>query len=332
MERNKISIGGVLVSRDKALLAPMAGVADLAFRKICKDHSAGMTCSEMVSAKALALGSRKSENILEKHPAESPFAVQIFGSDPGTMAEGAEIAVSISGADILDINMGCPTPKIVSNGDGSALMKNPDLASTIIRAAVGRVKVPVTVKFRLGWDKSSVNAVEFARMAEASGASAICVHGRTREQQYSGKADWNEIAKVKNAVKIPVTANGDIFSPSDALEILKITGADLIMAGRGALGNPWLFDRIYAALASKPEPGIITLEERLKTAEEQIRLTSLYKGERIALLEARKHFMWYLKGVKGAKIFFEAINRLETLDGMEELKNEIIQWGCGVTE
>ncbi len=327
-----IKIGNVEIERDKALLAPMAGVSDLAFRKICKDHKAGLTCSEMVSAKALTLKSGKTAALLERHPSETPFAVQIFGSDPDVMAEGGALAAGLSGADLLDINMGCPTPKIVSNGDGSALLRDLRLSSRIIESVQKRVSVPVTVKIRLGWDRRSINAVEFAKMAEASGASAVCVHGRTREQMYAGKADRAQIARVKEAVSVPVIANGDVFSAVDARTMLKETGADLVMVGRGSLGNPWIFESIHAILRSAPEPGEVSFPERLCTAAAQCTLAAVHKGERSALLEARKHLMWYLKGIRGAKRFFGDISRLETLEQLALLTERLKEWGGGMTE
>ena len=245
--------------------------------------------------------------------------MQIFGSDPAVMAEGAALAAELSGADILDINMGCPTPKIVANGDGSALMKDPQRASRIISAVVKSVNVPVTVKIRIGWDKDTINVLEFSKMAEASGAAAVCVHGRTKEQMYSGKADWGRIASVKEALSVPVIANGDVFTAADALNIRNETGADLIMVGRGCLGNPWLFEKIHSALLGKPARLEISLSERLATAASQIELAAAHKGERIALLEARKHMMWYLHGVPGVKRFYDTISKLETLGQMNTL-------------
>ncbi|MFQ9127987.1 MAG: tRNA dihydrouridine synthase DusB [Butyricicoccaceae bacterium] len=242
MQIGTVKIDGRLV------LAPMAGVTDLAFRRICREHGAALTVTEMVSTKALCYQDRKTPRLLELAPDEHPAAAQIFGHEPETMAEGARIALEKSGCDIIDINMGCPAPKIAGNGDGSALMRSLPLASRVIEAVVKAVNVPVTVKFRKGWDEGSVNCVEFARMAEQSGAAAIAVHGRTRAQQYSGRADWDAIRAVKQAVSIPVIANGDVAVPEDAVRILEYTGADGAMIGRGALGDPWIFERANVLL------------------------------------------------------------------------------------
>ena len=323
MVNDRLKIGNVEIEQNKAFLAPMAGVCDLAFRKICKEFSAGLTYSEMVSAKALTLNNNKTKTLLQKHSSETPFAVQIFGSDPAVMAEGGALAVELSGADILDINMGCPTPKIVANGDGSALTKDPLRAMQIICAVVKNVHVPVTVKIRLGWDKDTINVLDFSKILEASGAAAVCVHGRTRAQMYSGKADWAEITRVKEALRVPVIANGDVFTAADALNIRNQTGADFLMVGRGCLGNPWLFEKIHAALSGIPMRGEISISERLNTAVAQILLAAQQKGERIALLEARKHLMWYLHGITHAKQFYDNISKLETLDQMNSLVGAI---------
>ncbi|MCX7614154.1 MAG: tRNA dihydrouridine synthase DusB [Clostridiales bacterium] len=314
-----MKIGNVALEKNKAFLAPMAGVTDLAFRKTCKDFLAGLTYSEMVSAKALTLNSKKTKSLLEKHESETTFAVQIFGNDPDIMAEGAVIAADLSGADIIDINMGCPTPKIVSNGDGSALMKDPKRAAEIVSAVCNKITIPVTVKMRLGWDKDTINVIEFSKRMQDAGAAMVCVHGRTREQMYSGKADWSLIARVKEALSIPVIANGDVFTEVDALNILDRTGADFVMVGRGCLGNPWLFEKIHCALNGLHLNSEPSVSDRLDTAAVQIELAQKQKGERIALLEARKHFMWYLHGIPGAKQFYEQISKLETLNQMYSL-------------
>lgn len=308
-------------------LAPMAGVTDLAFRTVCRELGASYTYTEMVSAKALMYQDKKSRALLKLGEGERPAAAQIFGSEPSVMAEGAAKAIDISGADVLDINMGCPTGKIVRNGEGSALMQEPELAMRIIESVVSAVTVPVTVKIRKGWDKGSINAVEFAKMAEAAGACAIAVHGRTRSQLYSGIADWDIIAEVKRAVNIPVIANGDVFTPEDAVKILKRTGADLVMIGRGSLGNPWLFSGAEAAVRGVEIPAVPPLARRCDTAVRQFELAKEDRGEKIACLEARKHYSWYLHGVPYSGYFKEQISKIETMDDIyritEGIKREL---------
>ena len=308
-----MQIGNVTIN-GKLALAPMAGVTDLAFRHICREHGAALTVTEMVSAKALCYKDKKTPRLLELGADEHPAAAQIFGHEPDTMAEGAKLALEKSGCDIIDINMGCPAPKIVNNGDGSALMKDPELASKVISAVVNAVDVPVTVKFRKGWDEKSVNCVEFAKMAEQSGAAAITLHGRTRSQQYSGTADWDVIREVKQAVCIPVFANGDVAEPEDAVRILQHTKADMAMIGRGCFGNPWLFQQAKAALEGKPIPPLPPLAERCDTAVRQFELAAASKGERVAVLEARRHYCWYLKGVSHSGYYKEQIVQMNTLE------------------
>jgi len=322
-----IKIGNITID-SKLALAPMAGVTDIAFRTICREHGAGLTFTEMVSAKALVYQDSKTKSLLQLGDKEHPSAIQIFGSDASCMAEAAAKALEISGADFIDINMGCPVGKVVKSGDGCALMKTPDLAMKIIEAVVNAVNKPVTIKIRKGWDKGSVNAVTFARMAEEAGISAITVHGRTRTQMYSGKADWDIIREVKKAVNVPVIANGDIFKPEDAVKILKYTGADIAMIARGAMGDPWLFEQA-SALFKKEEtqeihtPVIPTVGERAQTALRQFEMAAKYKGEKIACLEARKHYSWYLRGVPYSGYFKEKISKAATMDDLREITEGI---------
>ena len=309
-----MKIGNITINSALAL-APMAGVTDLAFRTICRELGAGYTITEMVSAKALCYQDKKSVPLLQLGEGEHPAAVQIFGSDPACMEQAAGMAAERSGADIIDINMGCPVPKVANSGDGSGLMKNPELAvkvaEAVIRGAGGR---PVTVKFRLGWDKGSINCVEFAKAMEEAGVAAVAVHGRTRTQMYSGTANWDYIRAVKETVSIPVIANGDVFEPKDAVRILKYTGADMAMIGRGCFGNPWLFQRAQAALAEEEIPPLPPLAQRCDTAVRQFELSAAQKGEHIACLEARKHYAWYLKGVPHAGYYKEQISHVSTLE------------------
>jgi putative TIM-barrel protein, nifR3 family len=308
-----VSIGGIEI-KGRLTLAPMAGVSDFAFRTICTELGAAMTTTEMVSAKALVYRDEKTKGLLYNPDILHPSAAQIFGHEPEIMAEAAPMALEYSGADILDINMGCPVGKIVRSGDGSALMKDPELAARIVEAVVKAVPVPVTVKFRKGFDGGCVNAAEFARLMEQAGTSAVAVHGRTRTQMYSGRADWDVIRDVKKAVSIPVIANGDVFSAGDAEHILRYTGCDLAMVGRGSFGDPWIFEQSNALLEGLPVPERPPLAERIELA---VRHTELYAekfGERLACLEARHQIPWYLKGVAHAGYYKQQLVRVETLD------------------
>ena len=307
----------------RLVLAPMAGVTDAAFRHICRELGAAMTTTEMVSAKALTYGDKKTKDLLYCIPEDRPVAVQIFGHEPEVMAEAAARAAALSGADIVDINMGCPVGKIVKSGDGSALMKTPELAGEIITAVKNAVSVPVTVKFRKGFDGGCVNAVAFAQMAEEAGAAAVAVHGRTRVQMYSGRADWDVIRDVKAAVGIPVIANGDIFSAEDAVHILKYTGADLAMIGRGIFGNPWLFMQANAAAEWREIPPLPPLAERMDTAVRQIELLASQRGERAACLEARHQMAWYLHGVAHSSYYRQQLVHVDTLEDIRRITAQI---------
>ncbi|MGM9591327.1 MAG: tRNA dihydrouridine synthase DusB [Oscillospiraceae bacterium] len=317
-----VSIGGVEI-KGRLTLAPMAGVSDFAFRTICTELGAAMTTTEMVSAKALVYKDEKTKGLLYNPDILHPSAAQIFGHEPEIMAEAAPMALEYSGADILDINMGCPVGKIVRSGDGSALMKDPELAARIVEAVVKAVSVPVTVKFRKGFDGGCVNAVEFARLMEQAGASAVAVHGRTRAQMYSGRADWDVIRDVKKAVSIPVIANGDIFSAGDAEHILRYTGCELAMVGRGSFGDPWIFEQSNALLEGLPAPERPPLAERIELAVRQTELYAEKFGERLACLEARHQIPWYLKGVAHAGYYKQQLVRVETLDELRRIAKGI---------
>ncbi len=312
-----MKIGNVKLENN-IFLAPMAGVTDKAFRLIVKPFGPALMYTEMVSGKGLFYNSKKTAALLATEENERPVAVQIFGHEPEIMAKIAKEALG-DGAVIVDINMGCPAPKIVNNGDGSALMKNPKLAGAVIKAVKNAVDVPVTVKFRAGWDKASINAPEFAKVAQECGADAITVHGRTREQFYSGKADLDVIKAVCDAVSIPVIGNGDITDGKSAEHMINYTGCDGIMIGRAAEGNPWIFKEVLHYLETGETLSLPTIEERLSVALSHLDLLVKFKGERRGVLEGRKHMAWYFKGVKGGAILREAINKATTKEEMCEL-------------
>ena len=316
---------GNVVLENNIFLAPMAGVTDLPFRILCKEMGCGLVYSEMVSAKGIFYGNENTTKLLTIEQRERPAAVQLFGSDPAIMAAMAK-KIENYPIDILDVNMGCPAPKIVKNGEGSALTKNPSLVGQIIKAMVTAQKKPVTAKIRKGFDDNHINAVEIAKVAQENGAAAIAVHGRTREQYYSGKADWDSIKAVKDAVSIPVIGNGDVFTPQDAKALLEYTNCDAIMIGRAAQGNPWIFKRILHYLNTGeqlPEP---TAEQKVEKALCHARMLIDYKGEYIGIREMRKHISWYMKGIKGAAELRGKINQVISYNEMEQLlKNEILK-------
>ena len=312
-----MKLGNLEITGD-LVLAPMAGVTDLAFRTICAELGAAVTVTEMVSSRALVYQDKKSRGLLRKTPS-GICGAQIFGNDPAIMAEAAGIALELSGCDFIDINMGCPMPKIAGNGDGCALMQNVELAARIVEAVAAAVPVPVTVKMRKGWDKGSVNCAELAQAVEAAGAAAVCVHGRTKTMLYSGTADWDCIRAVREAVKIPVVANGDIFDAEAALRCEKRTGAELLMIGRSAFGNPWVFAQVQAALVGREIPALPPLSERMDTAMRQFELAREDKGEHIACLEARKHLAWYLRGVPYSGYYKEKISSISTVEDVQSL-------------
>ncbi len=317
---------GRLQFDNPVFLAPMAGVTDLPFRVICKKYGAGLVYSEMISAKGLYYNDKKTADLMRFDLMEHPAAIQTFGSDPEIMAEVAPKLME-TGAVLIDINMGCPAPKIVNNGDGSALMKNPHLAGQVMRAVVDAVSCPVTVKIRKGWDTDT--AVEFAKVLENNGAAAITVHGRTRMEFYSGKADWNVIKKVKESVSVPVIGNGDIFSAQDALDMMDFTGCDAVMVGRGAQGNPFLFRQIQELREFGKVETYPTEKERLEQAVEHAKAIVKEKGENRGVKEARKHISWYLKGMRDSSVLKTQVFRLTRLDDVVKLLEDRIESGVG---
>lgn len=320
---NNLNIGGVPL-KSHAVLAPMAGVSDRAYRELCVRFGAAYCVSEMVSSKALSFNSKKNEELMEISDLERPCGIQIFGDDPKCMADAAKHALE-NKPDIIDINMGCPAPKISSNGSGSALMKNPRLCGEIVKAVTAVTDIPVTVKIRKGWDDDSVNAVEVAKICESAGAAAITVHGRTRQQYYKPPVDYDIIRAVRESVSVPVIANGDIDSAERAKEVMDITGCDLVMIGRATLGNPWIFSQINAYLEN-PNVKIHTpdLEERLGVMIEHIGKMVEYKGEHMAMLQARKLVVGYFKGMKGAAALRNEAGKIKTLDDLYELRQKAL--------
>lgn len=318
-----MKIGNIEINPHSAALAPMAGVADKAFRELCVEYGATYVVSEMVSSKGLTMCDRKSKKLLSLSEKERPAAAQIFGSDPKIMAESAVSCLEYN-PDVIDINMGCPAPKIAGNGGGSALLKNPELAEEIMKAVKDAVDIPVTVKIRLGWDSDSINCIEMAQRAQRAGMSAVTLHGRTRQQMYAPPVDRKMIAEVKRNIDIPLIANGDITDGISAAQMITETNCDYLMVGRGALGRPWVFSQISAYLEHEvilPEPPV---SERMRVMVKHIKRICEYKGERVGIREARKHAAWYIKGIKGAAAYRQQVGTLESIEQLEELAYKIM--------
>lgn len=319
-----MKIGNIEIDSRTAALAPMAGVADRAFREICVSYGASYVVSEMVSSKGLTMCDRKSKKLLALSEKERPAAAQIFGNDPEIMAQSARACLDYS-PEVIDINMGCPAPKIAGNGGGSALLKTPDLAEEIMKSVRSAVDIPVTVKIRLGWDKDSINCIDMAQRAERAGMSAVTLHGRTRQQMYAPPVDLSMIAEVKRNISIPLIGNGDITDGISAARMLEETGCDYLIVGRGALGRPWVFSQINAYLQNGiilPEPPV---SERMLVMIKHIKLICEYKGERVGIREARKHAAWYIKGIKGAAAYRQQVGALESIEQLEEMAYKIVK-------
>lgn len=305
------------------LLAPLAGVTDASFRRICKQMGAAMVYTEMVSGKGLYYKDKNTDSLLKTYEDELPVAYQVFGSEIDILAYTARNLADRPNA-ILDINMGCPVPKIVKNGEGSALLKNPDLIFRLVEATVAEANKPVTIKIRIGFDDESINAVEVAKAAEAAGAAAVAVHGRTREQYYTGKADWTMIAKVKDSINIPVIGNGDVFSGEDALRMIEQTNCDMVMIARGAQGNPWIFRDALALWNGEDKPELPTIDEKLSIINKQCQYVLAEKGEYVGVRQMRKHIAWYLKGIKGSACLRAEINQKKSFEEINELLKQLI--------
>ena len=318
---SKLRIGDVTLENN-CILAPMAGVSDLPFRLLCKEQGVGLICMEMVSAKAIYYNNRNTEELMAIHPDEMPVSLQLFGSDPDIIADMAK-RIEEKPFAVLDINMGCPVPKVVNNGEGSALMKNPKLVEEILTKLVKAIQKPVTVKIRKGFNDNSVNAVEIARIAESCGVAAVAVHGRTREQYYSGKADWDIIGAVKDAVKIPVIGNGDVVDAYSAKALLEQTGCDGVMIGRAAQGNPWIFREVVSFLETGEIPPKPTAEQVKETVIRHAKLQLEYKGEYTGVREMRKHLSWYTAGYPNSARFRQMINSMESMDQLIASVEEI---------